>query len=126
MPNASWCFCLFFTSQKINTKRSPNTAKFFGDFSRQTRHTMGQESTRGVLRGEQGPPRWEQPTKARLGPQAHPGGLCPPRGTPLVLLWPIPCILAQKNSPKSSVAFGLRLVLIFCQVKNKQKNNNWH
>ena len=23
------------------------------------------------------PPRWAQPTRARLGPQAHPGGLCP-------------------------------------------------
>ena len=26
-----------------------------------------------------------------------------------------------KKSPKSFVAFGLRLVLIFCEVKNKQK-----
>src|SRR3990170_8517008 len=67
------------------------------------------------------PPRWAQPTRARVGPQARPGGLCPPRGTPLVLLWPIMCLLAQKNSPKSFTVFGLRLVLIFCEVKNKQK-----
>ena len=39
---------------------------------------------------------------------------------PLVLLRPILCLLVQKNSPKSFAAFGLRLVLIFYEVKNKQ------
>ena len=67
------------------------------------------------------PLRWEQPTRARLGPHARPGGLCSPRGTPLVLLWPNRCLLVQKKSPKSFDVFGLHLVLIFCEVKNKQK-----
>src|SRR3989337_1933798 len=67
------------------------------------------------------PQRSAQPTWARLGPQARPGGLCSPRSPPLVLLWPNRCLLVQKKSPKSFVAFGLRLVLIFCEVKNKQK-----
>ena len=33
-----------------------------------------------------------------------------------------------KKSPKSFAAFGLRLVLIFCEVKNKQKTatGTWH
>jgi hypothetical protein len=30
-------------------------------------------------------------------------------------------LLVHKNSPKSFAAFGLCLVLIFCEVKNKQK-----
>src|SRR3990170_389668 len=67
------------------------------------------------------PPRWAQPTWARLAPQAPPGGLCSPRSSPLVLLWPTGCLLVQKKSPKSFTAFGLHLVLIFCDVKNKQK-----
>ena len=45
----------------------------------------------------------------------------PLRGTPLVLLWPTGSLPVQKKSPKSFAAFGLRLVLIFCDVKNKQK-----
>src|SRR3990170_2315905 len=67
------------------------------------------------------PPRWAQPTRARLGPQARPGGLCPPRGTPLVLLRPKLFLLFHKKSPKSFAAFGHRLVMIFCEVKNKEK-----
>ena len=35
------------------------------------------------VKGGGRPPRWAHPTWARLGPQALPGGLCPPRGTPL-------------------------------------------
>ena len=50
-----------------------------------------------------------------------PGGLCPPRGTQQVLLWPIGCLLVHKKSTKSFTVFGLRLILISCDVKNKQK-----
>ena len=107
-------FCLFFTSQKINIKQSPNAAKLFGDF-------FGPEDIQWAREAPRGAPRGAQPTRAHLGAQARPGGLCPPRGTPLVLLRPILCLLAQKNSPKSFAAFGLRLVLISCDVKNKQK-----
>ena len=67
------------------------------------------------------PPRWAQPTWACLGPQARPGVLCSPWSPPLVLLWPILCLLVQKNSLKSFAAFGLRLVLIFCEVKTSKK-----
>ena len=77
-------------------------------------------------RGCGGPPRWAQPTWVHLGAQACPGGLCHPRGTPQVLLWPILGVLVHKKSPKSFTVFGLRLILISCDVKNKQKNSNWH
>ena len=70
------------------------------------------------------PPRWAQPTRARLGGQARSGGLCPPWGTPQVLLWPILGVLVHKKSPKSFTVFGLRLILIFYDIKNKQKNSN--
>ena len=53
--------------------------------------------------------------------QARPGGLCSPQSPPLVLLWPNRCLLVQKKTPKSFAAFGLRLVLISYEVKNKQK-----
>ena len=32
-PTAVAVFCMFLTSQEINTKRSPNAAKLLGDFS---------------------------------------------------------------------------------------------
>ena len=47
--------------------------------------------------------------------------LCSPQASTLVLHWPIRCLLVQKKSPKSFAAFGLRLVLIFYEVKNKLK-----
>ena len=44
-------FCLFFTSQEINIKRSPNTAKLLGEFLWTRTPRMGQSSTWGVPRG---------------------------------------------------------------------------
>ena len=76
-----------------------------------------------VKRGCGRPPRWAQPTWVRLGPQARPGGLCPPRGTPQVLLRPIGSPMVHKKFTKSFAVFGLRLIFIFCDVKNKQKTS---
>ena len=59
-----------------------------------------------------------------LGVPGGPGApwwVVPPSGHPQVPLWPNGCLLAHKKSPWSFVAFGLRLVLISCDVKNKQK-----
>ena len=42
-------------------------------------------------------------------------------GHPQVQLWPIGCLLVHKKSSKSFAVFGLRLILISCDVKNKQK-----
>ena len=68
-------FCMFFTSREINTKRSPNAAKHFVDFSWARRHLVGQESTWGVLRGKHNPPeRAWGPKRASVG-CAHLG--CP-------------------------------------------------
>ena len=73
------------------------------------------------------PPRWAQSTWARLGPQAHPGGLCSPRSTPRCFPGPLDVFL-PKISSRSFAAFGLRLVLISCDVKNMQKTTTgtWH
>ena len=77
--------------------------------------------------GTGGGPRGAQTTRARLGSLACPGGLCSPRSTRQVLLRPIGCLLVQKTT-KSFAAFGLRLVLISCNVKNMQKltTGTWH
>ena len=65
-----------------------------------------------------------------MGPTTHQGV---PRASgapwclvgPMGLLWctsGLPgSLLGRKNSPKNFAAFGLRLVLIFYEVKNKQK-----
>ena len=45
-----------------------------------------------------GRPEGAQPTRARLGPQAQPGGLCPPRWPPVPLLRPINFQIFQKSS----------------------------
>ena len=55
-----------------------------------------------------------------VGPGA-PWWVVPPRGTPQMLLWPIGSLLAHKKSTKNFVVFGLCLILIFCDIKNKQK-----
>ena len=63
-----------------------------------------------------------------------PGGLgvpwwvVPPSGHPQVLLWTILGVMVHKNSPKSFTVFGLCWILIFCDVKNKQKTvtGTWH
>ena len=56
-----------------------------------------------------------------LGPPGMPWWVVLPLEPPLVLLLPNRCVLVHKNSPKSFAVFGLRLVLIFYEVKNKQK-----
>ena len=59
-----------------------------------------------------------------LGAAGGPGvpwWVVPPRVTPLVLLWPILGVLVHKKSQKSFAVFALHLILIFFDVKNKQK-----
>ena len=46
---------------------------------------------------------------------------CAHLGASPLVLWPTGCLLVQKRSPKSFAAFGLRLILIFREVKNKEK-----
>ena len=64
-------FCMFFTSQEINTKRSPNATKLHRDFLWTRRHLMGQGCAGGCSEGStthQGMPRgpgapwWVVPT----------------------------------------------------------------
>ena len=82
----------------------------------------------GIYRAERRcgrPLRWAQPTWARLGAQAHPGGLCPPWGTPQVLLRPIGCILVQKNPQKVSLHLD-SVWYWFHAMKKHAKNSNPH
>ena len=60
------------------------------------------------------------------GGPSEPWWVVPPSGHPQVLLWPILGVLVHKKSLTSFAVFGLRLILIFCDVKNKQKTSNWH
>lgn len=59
-----------------------------------------------------------------LGAPGPPGAswwVVPPSGHPQALLWPILGVMVHKKSSKSFAVFGLRLILISCNVKNKQK-----
>src|SRR3989337_2510327 len=93
-------------------RRLPQGFWIFGVFIEQ-RGGVG-----GVRGGHNPPGRAWAPRRAQVG--------CAPLGAPLLLPCPIVCLLVQKKSPKSFAAFGLRLGLIFYDVKNKQKNSNWH
>ena len=102
-------FYLFFTLQNIHIKWRANAMKLFGGF-------FGPEDHRWAIAAPGGAPRGAQPTRAPLGAQARPGGLCPPQWPPAPPLHPINSQIFQKNA-----AFGLRLIGIFCEVKTKKK-----
>jgi len=89
---------------------------------------LDHKTSNGPKKYPRGAPRGAQPTRACPGAQARPGELCSPRSPPLVLPWPNLCFVGQKKSPKCFAAFGLRLVLISCDVKNMQKTTTgtWH
>ena len=59
------------------------------------------------------------------GPPGAPWWVVPPSGHPQVLLWPVGDLLVHKKSTKSFAVFGLRLILISCDVKTS-KNSNLH
>ena len=68
-------FCMLFTSQEINTKRSPNAAKLFGDFLCTRRKMLGPGCTWGESRGGDNlPGHAKRPRHALVG-CAHLGGL---------------------------------------------------
>ena len=68
-------FCLFFTSQKINIKRSPNTVKLLVGFLWAIRLPMGAEQHLGMPRGgHNSPGRARPPWRAQVG-CAHLGDL---------------------------------------------------
>ena len=89
-------FCMFFTSQEINTKLSPNTAKLFVDFLDQ-KTSSGLEKHLGVLQGERNPPGHAWTSRRTLVGRAPLGA--PPRRSqgPLHSFWSI------KNLPGVSL-----------------------
>ena len=60
-------------------------------------------------------------TRVRLPPQARPGGSWAPPGYSGLLPKLLVFFWSNKKSPKSFIAFGLHLVLIFCKTKTGQK-----
>ena len=120
--HSAQCQLLVFACFLLRRKSIPNGVQtqrnFLWIFYGPADTSWAEEVPKGCPEGgttHQGAPR------ARLGLQACPGGLCSPRSTPEVLLRPTGCLLVQKKSTKSFDAFGLRLVLISCDVKNMQK-----
>src|SRR3990170_4140766 len=101
---------MFFTSQEINTKRSPNAAKLFVDF-------FGPEDIQWAGEAPGGAPRGAQPTRARLGAQARPGGLCPPRVPPE----PPPCSI---NTPIFQKPQGSRRKSIPAATESRTTRSN--
>ena len=91
VPSASCCFCLFFyiaeNQYQMESKCSKTFWRFFGPQDIQWAREAPGDSPRG-----------EQPTRACLGAQAHPGGLCPPRWPPVPPLYPINSQKFQKPS----------------------------
>ena len=55
VPSACCYFSMFFTTQKINIKWSPNVTKLYGEFLWSRRNIMGPSCTWGMLRGEHNP-----------------------------------------------------------------------
>src|SRR5215216_4742663 len=85
-PSVSCCFLLVFYfaeyQYQAESKRSETFCGFFLD----------QKTQVGPKKYQRGAPRGAQPTWARLGAQARPGGLCPPR-------WPPAQPLCSINTP---------------------------
>ena len=59
---------------------------------------MDQKTSSGPEKHSGVAPRGAQPTRARLGAQARPGGLCPPRWPPAPHLYPKNSQIFQKTS----------------------------
>jgi hypothetical protein len=60
-------------------------------------------------------------TRARLPPQARPGASWAPAGASGLLPKLLVLVVSRKKSPKSFMAFGLHLVLIFYKTKDRHK-----
>ena len=76
-------------------------------------------------RQSRGHPRWAQPTRARLGLLACPGGLCLPRGTPQAQPGPIMFLLVQFFFVKFR-CIGTPFDIDVQRFKKHPENNNWH
>ena len=112
-PHSRWCLdwiWWFWTLRRLGEYfvDSPRVLGFLG-------YLLSKEAVRGapeVGTTHQGAP----------GPPGVPWWVVPPSGHPSqVQRGPIAFVLAHKKSSWSFVAFGLRLILISCDVKNMEK-----
>ena len=124
MPSASCCFIhVFYIAENQHQTESKCSKTFWRIF-------LDQKEQHEPKKYQRGAPRGARPTWARLGGHNPPGHAWAPRhalvgAAPLEA--PPGASLAHwlssgpKKSPKSYAVFGLCLILISCDVKNKQK-----
>ena len=98
--SASCCFCMFFTSQIINTKKSPNAAKLFVDF-------FGPEDNQWAEEVHGGCPEGGTTHQGALGGPCTPWWVVPTSGAPqtasLLYKYPnIPETLGESTKINSS------------------------
>ena len=105
---------MFFTSQEINTKRSPNAAKLFVDF-------FGPEDIKWAKKAPEGSSEGSTTHQGTQEAQARQGGLCPPGpGAPR---WVVPTSVASRTPslhykfPNIPKPFGVNLDQKFCRCK---------
>ena len=107
-------FSMFFTSQEINIKQSPNATKLHDDFLWARRKAMGPGCTWGAPRGGHNPPeRARRPRRTLVG-CAHLG--CPRTASLLYKYHNIPETLEQASKQSSSR----------CRVQNHQIQSRHH
>ena len=111
---------VFYIAGNQYQTESKHRETFCGFFMDQ-KTSSGPEKHLGVPRGGHKPPghAWG-PRRALVG--------CAPLGAPPKCCSGPSCVLVHKNSPRSFAVFGLRLILIFCDVKDMQKPTTatWH
>ena len=102
--------CMFFVSQKIHIKRSPNGIKTYGDFFWNICEFWEVEPT------------WDDARVAHKGEGRAQGGrrASLPRGHLEASLTSTPsfldCFPSKNNSPEGFIPFGLRLIFLFCET----------
>jgi len=95
--------CMFFVSQKIHIKQSPNVIKIYGELFRNICDFLGVGITAN------GGPHPPQDTWARPRAQVHRGGLCSPRMSVGALLRAQGSLYPEKNRVKISAQSELRI-----------------
>ena len=89
MPTASCCLLVFYFAENKYQMESKCNETFWRIF-------LDQKTQDGPKKYQRGAPRGAQPTRARLGGLARPGGLCLPRWPPTPPLRPINPQIFQK------------------------------
>ena len=118
-PVPAAIFCMFFTSQEINIKQSPNAVKFFVDF-------FGPED---IQWAKEVPKREREVSTRHQGAPGGPGApwwVVPPLGQP-----PGASLVHLVSSGPNKIHKKFRCIwtpfdIDFLRCKKQAKNSNWH